>query len=582
MSEWQDFSPHVLREYALLADGERGALCGPRGDIAWLCAPGWADSAVFSTLVGGRGTYSVSPAETCVWGGYYEPGTLIWHNRWVTTNTVVESRDALAYPADPRRVVVLRRIEAVERDVRMRVQLDLRDGFGSRSVRELSRDAAGVWTARTGDLRIRWRGGADARSDGEGRLVLDLELPGGSTHDLVLEISPDHLPDPTGAEELWTATEHTWHQAVPRLDDTVAPRDARHTYAVLRGLTTAGGGMVAAATLGLPERAEAGRNYDYRYVWLRDQCYAGLAASVTEGHLLLDDAVAFTSARVLEHGDALLPAYRTDGRPPPDETTLRLPGYPGGNPIVGNHVNNQFQLDTLGELLQLYAAAARHDRLPPDAERAVDVCVDLITRRWDEPEAGVWELHNDWWSHSRLACVAGLRAIAAQRPAAPAAKLSGLADRLLAETTRRCVDHRGAWQRSPGLRGTDAALLLPPVRGAVAAADPRTLATLDAVSADLCEDGYVYRFAPDDRPLGDTEGAFLLCGFTMALACWHQGERVRAFRWFERTRAACGPPGLLAEEYDVRQRQLRGNLPQAFVHALLLETAQRLAGEPLS
>jgi GH15 family glucan-1,4-alpha-glucosidase len=47
-------------------------------------------------------------------------------------------------------------------------------------------------------------------------------------------------------------------------------------------------------------------------------------------------------------------------------------------------------------------------------------------------------------------------------------------------------------------------------------------------------------------------------------------------RWFERTRTSCGPSGLFSEEYDVRQRQLRGNLPQAFVHALLLETAMAL------
>jgi GH15 family glucan-1,4-alpha-glucosidase len=103
------------------------------------------------------------------------------------------------------------------------------------------------------------------------------------------------------------------------------------------------------------------------------------------------------------------------------------------------------------------------------------------------------------------------------------------------------------------------------------------MATLDAVRTDLCQDGYVYRFAPDNRPLGDAEGAFLLCGFVLSLAHRHQGDQAEAFRWFERTRAACGPPGLLAEEYDVRQRQLRGNLPQAFVHAMLLETAHRLA-----
>src|SRR6185369_15320512 len=166
------------------------------------------------------------------------------------------------------------------------------------------------------------------------------------------------LPDPVDPGHLWQATEHAWHTAVPELANTVAPRDARHAYAVLRGLTTSEGGMVSAATLGLPERSEGGRNYDYRYVWLRDQCYAGLAVAVDEPHSLLDDALRFSTARVLDHGDRLLPAYRTDGTPPPDETTVKLPGYPGGADVVGNRVVNQFQLDVLGELLQLHAAAA--------------------------------------------------------------------------------------------------------------------------------------------------------------------------------------------------------------------------------
>jgi GH15 family glucan-1,4-alpha-glucosidase len=101
------------------------------------------------------------------------------------------------------------------------------------------------------------------------------------------------------------------------------------------------------------------------------------------------------------------------------------------------------------------------------------------------------------------------------------------------------------------------------------------VATLRAVADDLCHDGYAYRFRPDERPLGEAEGAFVLCGFLMALALDQQGDRVGAARWFERNRAACGPPGLLSEEYDVLQRQMRGNLPQAFVHALLLECAAR-------
>ena len=69
------FWPHVLREYALVADGERGALIGPHGELVWMCAPRWHSDAVFSALIGGPGAYAVTPADSRhVWGGYYEPG----------------------------------------------------------------------------------------------------------------------------------------------------------------------------------------------------------------------------------------------------------------------------------------------------------------------------------------------------------------------------------------------------------------------------------------------------------------------------------------------------------------------------
>jgi hypothetical protein len=61
--------PHVLREYAVIADGERGALCGPRGDLTWLCVPRWHDDAVFSQLIGGAGFYAVTPVDRFVCDG---------------------------------------------------------------------------------------------------------------------------------------------------------------------------------------------------------------------------------------------------------------------------------------------------------------------------------------------------------------------------------------------------------------------------------------------------------------------------------------------------------------------------------
>ena len=338
--------------------------------------------------------------------------------------------------------------------------------------------------------------------------------------------------------------------------------------------------MVAAPTLGLPERAEAGRNYDYRYVWLRDQAYAGLAVAVNDPHPLLDDAIAFATQRLLEHGPDIAPAYTVDGDPLPSESDLSLPGYPGGKDVVGNWVNGQFQLDTIGELLSLFAAGLRHGHLDTDGYRALIIAVDTIEKKWTKPDAGIWELENNWWTQSRLACVAGLRTAATELPASDGRRLASLADAIMAETSTRCLHPEGYWQRSPDNLTTDASLLLPPVRGALAATDPRTLATISQVSSQLTDDGYAYRFKPDERPLGEAEGAFVLCGFSMALAKWHQGDITEAFRWFERNRAACGTPGLFAEEYDVQQRQLRGNLPQGFVHAALLEASLRLAQSP--
>lgn len=581
----QTFPPHVLREYALIADGERGALIGPRGDIAWMCAPRWDSDGVFSALIGGSGAYAVTPAGRFVWGGYYENGSLIWRSRWITETGIIECREALAFPGDPRTAVILRRIVATQGDARADVVLEPAAGFGRRHLRELRQDDNGVWAGRVGDLWLRWTGCADAQVHSDGRadrrLTAVLDLPAGTHHDLVLEVG-DTTPDsaPPDADRLWEATETAWREALPELGPTIAPRDARHSYAVLRGLTSEGGGMVAAATMSLPERATQGRNYDYRYVWIRDQCYAGQAVAADGPHPLLDDAVRFVAERILHDGPNLAPAYTINGRRVPDERSLRLPGYPGGTDIAGNHANVQFQLDSFGEALLLFAAAARHDHLDTSHYQAVTATVAAIEARWRRPDAGLWELDQQHWAHSRLICAAGLRTIAAAGvAAADAAAWNSLADTILADSAD-CLHPSGRWQRSPTDPRVDAALLLPAIRGALPAADPRSLATVQAVADELGEDGYVYRFRQDARPLGETEGAFVLCGFLMALAAHQQSDPVAAARWFERNRAACGPPGLYSEEFDVTQRQLRGNLPQAFVHALMLESSVRLATPP--
>ncbi len=577
--------PHVLREYALLADGERGVIVGPNGDFAWMCFPRWESGAVFSSLIGGSGCYRVTPRGRAVWGGYYEPGTLIWRSRWVTPDATIECREALALPTRPGRAVILRRLIARRGTAAVDVMLNPRADYGRAALKRLRREDEGRWTGEIGSIRMRWTGGADASAHADGHggtaLTLAVRLPEGHHHDFVLVLDEDDAADPPDADWAWQGTCAQWADRVPGLQGTVAERDARHAYTVLSGLTSGGGGMVAAATTSLPERARQGRNYDYRYVWIRDQCYAGQAVAAAGPHPLMDAAVRFVSDRLLSDGPRLRPAYTTSGDAVPDQHRLRLPGYPGGADIVGNWVNGQFQLDAFGEALLLFSAAARHDHLDADGWRAAEAAVDAIEQRWREPDsdAGVWELDPDAWTHSRLICAAGLRAIAQHNSGEEAARWVSLADRIVSDTAEHALHVSGRWQRSPADPRVDAALLMPPVRGAVSASDPRTLATLAAVEAELTDDGYCYRYRPDERPLGQSEGAFLLCGFWMALSHAQQGHEVTAARWFERTRAACGPPGLCSEEFDVAQRQLRGNLPQAFVHALLLECAVRQSVE---
>ncbi|UNT00213.1 glycoside hydrolase family 15 protein [Streptomyces tubbatahanensis] len=587
--------PWPLRDYAFLGDGERGALVSPRGELVWMCAPCWDSDAVFSRLIGGAGQYALLPDDDWqVSGGFYESGTLIRVSRWVTADAVLLTRDALALPATPERLVVLRRI-SVERGpssgVGVRMCLDPRPDFGKAAMGAWRRaeeepgpagDPAAVWEAFGGGLRMRWSGAPEARPGADGALYGGFVLREGERRDLVLEIATERASGGGSLEPhgLWKETERRWRQSVPDCSDLLAPRDARQAYAVLTGLTSGAGGMVAAATTSLPEHAGEGRNYDYRYAWLRDQSYAGIAVAAHGPHPLLDSAVDFVTARVLADGDSLRPAYTVTGERVPDERSLGLSGYPGGSDRVGNKAGSQFQLDTFGEVLQLYAAAARHGHLDnPDVRRAVDVAVAAVERNWQHPEAGLWELEKRWWTHSRLSVVAGLRALSAQLPEREAGRHQRLAATVLEGTRARCLRSDGVWARAADDPNMDAGVLLPLARGCLPEEDPTTARTVAAVQAELAEDGYVYRFRHDHRPLAAAEGAFLLCGFMMSLAVDHLGDRPAAYRWFERNRGAYGPPTLYAEEFDVEQRQLRGNLPQGFVHALLLENAVRLAEE---
>ena len=161
------YPPQVLREYALLADGERGALVGPRGEMVWMCVPRWHSDAVFSALIGGSGIYAVTPTGRFVWGGYYEDGSLVWRSRWVTESGIVECREALAFPGDVHRAVLLRRIIAIQGCAEVDIILEPAAEFGRRHLNYLHREG-GCWEGWVGGLRMRWTGGENADVHGDG------------------------------------------------------------------------------------------------------------------------------------------------------------------------------------------------------------------------------------------------------------------------------------------------------------------------------------------------------------------------------------------------------------------------------
>lgn len=105
----------------------------------------------------------------------------------------------------------------------------------------------------------------------------------------------------------------------------------------------------------------------------------------------LDSAVSFVSERLLTDGLSFKPAYTVRGG-------RDLQGYPGGTDKVGNWVDKQFQLDTFGEVLELYAAASC-DRLDVGHWNAIEVAASAIESRWREPDAGIWEIDPQRWAH---------------------------------------------------------------------------------------------------------------------------------------------------------------------------------------
>jgi GH15 family glucan-1,4-alpha-glucosidase len=272
--------------------------------------------------------------------------------------------------------------------------------------------------------------------------------------------------------------------------------------------------------------------------------------------------------------------YDVDGVSDLDERELPwLDGYRGSRPVrVGNAACRQTQLDVYGEVMECFASVCawgRRDKLAMWPRfRAL---ADRVCAHWREPDSGLWEVRGEEreYVHSKvMAWVAVDRALRI----AGSNELDGRLDDWAAtrEAIRAWVLQDGWSERLQSFRQTpdadelDAANLLVPLVGFLEPDDPRTLATIDRIVAELGEDGLLYRFH-------GREGAFTTCSFWLVSALAAAGRVEEAAATYERLSSRSSPLGPYSEELDPATGTLLANLPQAFAHAASITAAINLA-----
>jgi GH15 family glucan-1,4-alpha-glucosidase len=595
----QPWQPSPITDYGLLGDTRTAALVSADGSVDWLCAPAFDGEPVFGALLGGAeaGTFlagPVLPAQRITRRYRHHSTTLetMWSSgagRLTLTEAMVAEVAGRLLPT----TVLIRRLTAAGAPMAAVISFDPKLGEQHRRPR-----VRRPRVRRGRDLVCEW--GPLALSLG---CSPELELePGGQTF---LTVSPGrpvtlvlalaygepliHL-DPATAWDLVKADEARWQNWTDDVDERIPFREAvLRSLLTLRLLTySPSGAPVAAPTTSLPEDPGGMRNWDYRYAWPRD-------ASIGVGSFL--GAGKSAEARKflgwLLHASRLqrprLPALLTlAGGHVPDERILRgWAGYAGSTPVrTGNGAAGQHQLDGYGWVLDAaWVLVQGGHRLYSETWRAMRGFADLVARRWQEPDAGIWEIRADAAQHVHSKMMGWLALDRALR-IGHTHHLSGrqrhrwqtARDSIAAEIKTRGFDAaKNSYTRTYGSSDLDAALLVLPIIGLEETSSARVRGTVDAIRDELSA-GFplLYRYPPGRDGLPGTEGAFLPCSFWLVQALAHTDRHTEATGLFEALLAKAEPLGLYSEEIDAITGAFLGNFPQALTHAALVQAALSL------
>lgn len=351
------------------------------------------------------------------------------------------------------------------------------------------------------------------------------------------------------------------------------------------------GAIIAAPTASLPETLSGPRNWDYRYCWLRDASFTidaldslgfGAEGDAFMQWMLHATRLTHPAFQVLYtvYGDSHIPEKELDN----------LEGYRCSRPVrIGNGAFSQAQIDIYGEV---FRALDQHYRdmsaLDGDTRRLVVGAANLVARKWNEPDHGIWEERAEKRQHVHGKVMAWTALDCAIR----IARRTGIqADVHGWEHAKQSIEKAvlgqgfnprlGSFVRAFGGVDVDASLLTMPLVGFIPGNDPRMVGTVEAVQRSLSVDDLVYRYQGIDDGLWGQDGAFLACSFWLVSSLALAGKLDEAHELFGRLLSRENDLGLLPEEIDPATGQFLGNFPQGLTHialitaALTLQTAQQ-------
>jgi GH15 family glucan-1,4-alpha-glucosidase len=578
--------PLAIEDYALIGDCHTGALVGTDGSIDWLCLPRFDSPSTFGALLGDidHGHWTIAPVgETRCTSRRYEPDTFVLVTRWETATGVAEVVDLM--PHGDRRADVVRRVRGISGTVRMEQVLRIR--FDYADAVPWIRQVEGGLLAVAGPDAVLVRG-PHLEPDGLAHRAA-FDVAAGETVDTVLTWFPSHRPPPEAVEvsrriEETAAWWRGWAQSCSNLGRYDA--EVRRSLLVLRALTHEDtGGVVAAATTSLPEQDGGVRNWDYRYVWLRDAALTlgalmehGFQLEAAEWREWLLRAIAGDPADVqIMYGLA-------GERRLPESELASLPGYRGAAPVrVGNAAYLQFQGDVFGEIMLALQKARQIGVAEDGFSWSLQLALlDFVEHNLEREDNGIWEIRGPqrYFTHSRAMLWAafdcGIRAVREHGLAGPVDRWVQLRERLRGEIEQRGFDpDRNTFVQYYGSTEVDASLLQLAQIGFVAADDPRMLGTVAALERDLLQDGLLmrYRTETDVDGLPGGEHPFLACSFWLAQQYAASGRVDDAIALLDRLVSFANDVGLLSEEYDVAGRRQMGNTPQALSHLAFVGAA---------